>query len=135
MNKTDRCPCHSGESYSACCGPLHNGRSAPTPLALMRARYAAYALGNIRFVLQTQLSPENQPPAEWGQQRKELKTFSRQTTFAGLQILDAPESGPDDVEGTITFRAVLLQGERDASFVERSLFRKINGRWRYVGPV
>ena len=32
------CPCGSGISYRDCCGPLHQGKPAPTPEALMRSR-------------------------------------------------------------------------------------------------
>src|SRR5437867_3549203 len=44
-----KCPCHSGKKYSECCEPYHQGLPAPTPLALMRSRYAAYALQNAEY--------------------------------------------------------------------------------------
>ena len=41
------CPCGSGRSYAACCRPAHDGSvPPPTPEALMRARYSAFALGD-----------------------------------------------------------------------------------------
>ena len=42
------CPCGKGESLEVCCGPILSGkRQAETAEELMRARYTAYATGNI----------------------------------------------------------------------------------------
>ncbi|HET8710691.1 MAG TPA: YchJ family metal-binding protein [Spongiibacteraceae bacterium] len=40
-----RCPCGSKKPYSQCCEPLHHGAPASDAEALMRSRYAAFALG------------------------------------------------------------------------------------------
>ena len=40
------CPCGLPAPLAACCGRYHDGAlAAPTPEALMRSRYAAFALG------------------------------------------------------------------------------------------
>src|SRR5260221_12786697 len=45
------CPCGKGESLETCCGPIMAGKVLPeTAEALMRARYAAYATGNVDFI-------------------------------------------------------------------------------------
>ena len=54
------CPCGSGDDYAACCGRLHAGAPAPTAEALMRARYSAFAVGNLGYLLGTYHSVE--PP-------------------------------------------------------------------------
>ena len=51
------CPCRlraeDQKPYSACCAPyLEAGKPAPTAEALMRARYSAFALGKIDFLLE-----------------------------------------------------------------------------------
>ncbi len=56
------CPCRLREPapllYSACCAPhLEAGKPAPTAQALMRARYSAFATGNIDFLFES-LAPE-----------------------------------------------------------------------------
>ena len=39
------CPCGAGLVYATCCGPLHRGeREAASPTALMRSRFAAFAM-------------------------------------------------------------------------------------------
>ncbi len=124
------CPCTSGRAYADCCRPLHEGRPAPTPLALMRARFAAHALGRTGFVVRT-THPDNRPSdlAAW---RRELRAYCRETTFAGLQIL--AEEAVDERNAAVTFRALLVRRGRDASFVERSLFAWEKGHWFYRRP-
>jgi SEC-C motif domain protein len=54
-----QCPCESGHAYAQCCGLWHSGFSdspkkhAPTPEALMRSRYSAYALQLGEYLLYT----------------------------------------------------------------------------------
>ena len=47
------CPCNSGKDYRVCCGLYHEGEVAPTPTALMRSRYSAFALENADYLLAT----------------------------------------------------------------------------------
>ena len=125
-----RCRCHSGKQEKRCCGPLHAGKAAPRPVALMRSRYAAYAKGLVRYVMDTTHpdSPHRTlDPTAWA---TDLQAFSRRTTFERLQILDAPE--PDGDEAFVTFRATLTQDGRDVGFTERSRFLRVDGRWLYV---
>ena len=49
------CPCQSGLRYKRCCRPLHQGAPAPSPEALMRSRYSAYALGLVDYIIDTTL--------------------------------------------------------------------------------
>jgi SEC-C motif domain protein len=70
------CPCESGQPYSACCALWHDGlhsqpaQHAPTPEALMRSRYSAYALQLGDYLLATwhgSTSPGELdfPPTKW----------------------------------------------------------------------
>lgn len=95
----------------------------------MRSRFAAYSLEKVGYIIQTEHpnSPNRQDDAKY---RRDIKHFCGNTQFIGLQILDEVALGPN--QATVTFRAVLTQLGRDASFVERSLFEKVNGRWLYV---
>jgi SEC-C motif-containing protein len=122
------CPCCSGKKYKRCCGPLHGGAPAPTPEALMRSRYAAYALGLVDYVLVTTApdGPQANPD------RRDVEDFAARTTFAGLEVLGAGSEGDG---GWVQFRAILTQGGRDASFVEKSAFVRREGRWLYHSAI
>ena len=52
------CPCGSGQSLADCCKPYIKGKKkAPTPEAVMRARYTAYATEETKYIL-TSNAPE-----------------------------------------------------------------------------
>lgn len=136
-----RCPCGTGEVYGACCGRLHERfavhgtLSAPTAEALMRSRYAAFALA----------SDGQFPEAE----RYLLATWAPETRPAAL-ALDAPGEGPDedldwlrlDVEdvsgggpfdssGTVRFTAHFRTPAGRRRQQELSRFVRREGTWFY----
>ncbi|MCP5509002.1 MAG: SEC-C domain-containing protein [Chlamydiales bacterium] len=116
------CPCHSGKPYADCCQSFHLGFPPPTALALMRSRYSAYALGLVDYIIHTTHSAKKPD-------RKEIEAFCNVTRFADLEILDVDEK---EDEASIKFKATLLQGKHDVSFVEKSAFIKENNHWFYV---
>jgi len=53
LSSTDRCPCHSGEVFGACCGRFLGGAAdAPTAEQLMRSRYSAFVVGDGTLALE-----------------------------------------------------------------------------------
>ncbi len=123
-----KCPCRSGRRYVKCCERFHAGAPAPTPEKLMRSRYAAYAMGLVDYIVAT-TDPEGD---HWQDDRATwtagVEAFSRGTKFRALEVLG---SGADGDSGWVEFHAGLEQGGRDASFRERSTFRRLDGRWLY----
>lgn len=119
------CPCGSGLKYKKCCLRYHKGATAPDPLHLMRSRYAAYAVGNSRYIIQT-THPEN-PDYRTDRKRwqKDIEDFCTYTDFLGLSIISWSE-GKD--EAFVTFKASLSSGEMK----EKSRFLRKNGMWLYV---
>jgi SEC-C motif-containing protein len=87
----------------------------------MRSRYSGYALKKVGYIIET-AHPTLQTS------REEIIKFSNETSFDGLDILDA--SGDD-----VTFRAHLSRDGKDVSFQETSHFVKVNGRWMYHSGV
>lgn len=130
MIKQNICPCSSGLCYEDCCVPLHQGKQLPsTALLLMRSRYSAYAKGLASYIIQTTHSQNllfRQDISAW---EKEIREFSQQTKFHKLEILEFFEEGE---HATVTFIAHLSQKGRDISFIEKSGFIKVNGRWLYL---
>lgn len=124
-----RCRCHSRRKARRCCEPFHRGTPAPTPAALMRSRFSAYALGLVDYVIATTDPDGPQWMADEAAWRSQIAAFGRGTRFRGLVIEDAPPPTAD--EGFVTFRAVLERDGVDVSFTERSRFTHRNGRWHY----
>ena len=90
----------------------------------MRSRFSAYALGKTRYIMETTHAPRADTEA-W---RAEIKQFCAATRFEGLSI---EKVEPGEPEAWVTFRAVLSQDGRDASFTERSRF-VLSDDWRYA---
>lgn len=113
------CPCESGQAYSHCCQPYHQGQAAPNALALMRSRYSAYAMGLERYLLDTwhpdtrpdQLNLEEDAPIQWlGLQIKQTATVS-------------------ECQAKVEFVARYKVAGRAQHLHELSEFRQIGKRW------
>lgn len=128
LRNLNNCPCGSQKAYAQCCGRFHSGELPKTALELMRSRYSAYALELIDYIIKT-THPKNTPQdrVRW---KKELLHFAQNTSFEELTILEFTEEGD---RAYVTFFAKLSQNGRDASFMERSQFEKLAGRWLYLG--
>jgi len=110
------CPCCSGKSYAECCRPYHEGKTLPpTPLALMRSRYSAYALGNSRYIIET--GKKAHP--------REIKRFIRETKFVRLEIEGSEENW-------VQFTAHLEQRGKAVLLKEKSYFEQVDGKWIYL---
>ena len=126
------CPCHSKRKHKSCCGPILQGRPAPTPESLMRSRYTAYASGNVGFILRSTHpdGPQWNPNVE--QWSSEVQTFSTAHQFTGLTILSHSEK---DSSGQVHFSAKLIRNGQPHTIEEDSMFFKINQKWLYWGPI
>ncbi len=126
------CPCKSGKAYKACCKGFHEGKLPKTALELMRSRFSAYALRLPDYIIETTHSDNPGRIADQKLWRKEVLKFSEQTRFDGLKI---ESFEPGEESSFVCFTAQLRQGSRDASFTEKSLFEKVNGKWLYKSGV
>jgi len=109
------CPCGSGKKYKKCCQIYHKGAYPKDALTLMKSRYSAFAVGDIKYIIKT---------STFQKDYEELKAFSDSCEFKKLEIL---KSGEDFV----TFRATIYCDGKDASFTEKSHFIQKEGRWYY----
>jgi SEC-C motif domain protein len=122
------CPCGSGMTYVACCGPLHSGTvTAPTAVELMRSRYSAFAVCDADYLLETwhtatrPASVDLDPAVEWRR----------------LQIRGQTGGTEDDEAGTVEFIAHYWDAGRSqyGRHHENSRFARQGPRWLYVEPV
>lgn len=124
------CPCGSERKLKKCCAVFHRGRPAP-PHLLMPARFTAYAIGNVEFLIRTTHPDGPQWQSDRAAWVAELKAYCASTTFAGLTVLDHSIDPDDDTRAHVTFAAALQQDGRPVGFTERSLFLRDGTRWRY----
>ena len=130
--RNEPCPCGSGRKWKACCLPIVRGAAPPTAEALMRSRWSAYATGAVDHLMRSTHpeGPHHDPDAaRW---REELADHCALSVFERLTVHEAGEQGDD---AFVDFTAGMSSGGRDASFRERSRFRRHAGRWAYLDGV
>ena len=113
------CPCGSGRTAAACCGPVLDGMPATSAEALMRSRYTAYVLGRADHLLATWHTSTR--PAE--------VPIEPGTRWLGLEIRRAKEDGDTAV---VEFVARSKFAGRAMRLHETSRFVREGGRWFYV---
>lgn len=128
------CPCRKTAAdplpYADCCQPYVEGRAAaPTAEALMRARYSAFAVGNIDYLAET-IAPESRHDLDL----PALARWSRESDWRGLDISATEAGQPGDEFGIVEFIAHFEREGTAESHHERSTFRfdRAKACWYFV---
>jgi SEC-C motif domain protein len=120
------CPCGSGDNFADCCQPIINGtRESQKAEELMRARYSAFVMGAIDFIVASTHS----------RTRKEIdldfvREWSETSTWHGLEILEIKDVNEN--KAFVSFEARFTQKGEDQTHREKSLFEREDGQWRFV---
>lgn len=123
------CPCGSGEPYFQCCDRFHQGLEPDNALQLMKARYSAYVLNIPEYILKTTHPASPHYTENLSQWKRTVTLFSENTHFQKLEVIDFHENGH---LATVTFTVFISQGDKDATFTEKSFFEKRKGKWLYL---
>ena len=122
-----RCPCGSGDSFGACCGPiLRRQRRAGTAEALMRSRYTAFTVRDLEHLLRS-WHPATRPA------RDDLAaSLAGEIRWLRLDVHATHGGGPFDDAGTVEFTAISTgpQGRHEQHEVSR--FVREEGNWFYA---
>lgn len=121
------CPCGSKKEYEVCCRPfIVEGKNAPTAEATMRARYSAFALGEIGYVEKTH-HPETRDQFDV----EETRRWSLESKWHGLDIVKVENGSESDTKGMVEFVAHYEFNNVKHDHHERSDFRKDKGIWYF----
>ncbi len=120
------CPCGSGNPFADCCEPIIKGtRESQTAEELMRARYSAFVVGAIDFIVSsTHSRTRNEIDLAF------VREWSETSTWRGLEIIEIKPV--NDNRTFISFEAHFTQKEEDRTHREKSLFEQEKGQWRFV---
>ena len=123
-----QCPCGSDQTLDGCCGPIIKGTPAPTAETLMRARYTAFVLGEIEYLVDT-LSLDIRGDFD----RIEAENTAGDAKWQGLDVRAVTDGGEDDEIGSVEFVARFSLGGQQRVHHEIAEFRREEGRWMCVG--
>ena len=116
-----KCPCCSNLAYENCCEPFHKNQDIPaTPEALMRSRYAAYALHLIDYLIET-----THPDIRHLHLKKDIEKWSKQNYWLKLEIISA-------INTKVEFKAYYQFNAKNFIHHESSTFKMENKRWYYL---
>jgi len=128
MNDTNLCPCGSGTEVTTCCLPYIQGDKQPsTALDLLKARYTAFARGEVDYVLSTHHSRTRNEV-----KREEIEDWSKNSEWLGLKVVEVQAGQASDEKGTIIFGAHYRAENKNQEHWEKSFFEKENGNWRFL---
>lgn len=92
-----------------------------TATELMRSRYTAFAVGDVGHLVRS-----------WHPRTRRERLELDDTTWLGLEVVDAVDGGPHDPTGIVEFKARWSQGAVIGCLHERSRFERRAGRWLYL---
>lgn len=132
MSNPRECPCCSGTPYTTCCAPFHRGeREAPTPEALMRSRYAAYANKLAPYIYRTTHPNHEDRKRLEKDVMREIREAMSTLRFMHLNVLDREEPNKTEPARVLFFARVFEKGQ-NRSFIELSDFLHDGTGWRYL---
>lgn len=122
------CLCGSNQPYTTCCEVFINGQTiAPTPEALMRSRYTAYAQSNVDYIAATM-----KEEAAKDFNAEATKIWAQHTKWLGLEVLQATPVTTETKVGFVEFIAHYIFNNKKENIHEVSEFHQENDRWYYV---
>ncbi|MFZ9595616.1 MAG: YchJ family protein [Bdellovibrionia bacterium] len=128
MSDTNLCPCGSKLKLEQCCLPIIRGKkSAETAEELLRARYTAFTLHEIDFILSSHHSRTRDEV-----KREEIEQWAQNSTWLGLQIVQTEAGKKEDSTGTLIFSAHYEEQGKKQEHWEKSIFEKEDGQWKFL---
>lgn len=127
MKEENLCPCGSGKTYATCCEPYHKHHNAPTAVALMRSRYAAFVFGLVDYLFET-----THPSHRAKNLKEEIAFTCKALAWTELEVLETWQGGEKDKVGKVFFRASFVQNGAKGLHEEHSRFKRFGKAWMYV---
>ncbi|HMR06362.1 MAG TPA: YchJ family metal-binding protein [Polyangiaceae bacterium] len=122
------CVCGIGDSTETHCLPIIKGKKlAKTAEELMRARYAAYALEEVDFIMESHTEE-----AGADVDRESTAQWSKQSEWLSLEVLATEGGGEGDSEGTVEFLAKYKVKNVVVEHRERATFEKHGDKWLFA---
>ena len=122
------CPCGSNKSYNSCCQQFHLGKTCPTTVDLLRARFCAFIRRETNFLVNT-----HHPFYVTPQLISDLEDIC--FVPSNLKIVEVKEGQIGDSQGSITYSFNFTSGSKKESYTTTSLYSKMGDQWFYEKDV
>jgi len=128
------CPCGSTKNLKDCCSIIHDApHNAVHAQQIMRARFSAFALGHIDFIINSYHSSAN------AHLERDQITDSTKLSWVKLEIIDAPIIESGSKYSYVEFKAWFIEEGKLECMQERSRFvkemRAEHLQWCYLDGV
>lgn len=123
-----KCPCGSNIKYKKCCQVYHKGKIASTALELMKSRYSAYVVKDVKYIIKTTHINNQDYTLDFNTWSNDILEFCNNSEFKGLEILDFIQNKE---ESYVKFHVKVFIQNKNESFTEKSKFVKEDNKWLY----
>lgn len=121
------CPCGSDHKFKKCCGAIIADKMiATTPEQLMRSRYVAYVMADMRYIGKSQCGP-----AALKFNPKSSGAWARSVHWLGLTVQRSWSNPFNPDIGYVEFTARYSDEEGEQKLHEVSEFHFMSGEWFY----
>lgn len=125
------CYCNSHKTFEHCCQPIISGiLKAETAEQLMRSRYSAYVIADIKYLMKSHHS-STRPNKE----KKNILKWTKSVRWLGLEILSKNAGTVNDKDGYVEFKALFEENGMINCIHENSYFVKENDVWYYQSGI
>lgn len=122
------CPCGAKATIDKHCLPIIQGKAKPeTAERLMRARFTAYSMGDVDFLIQTTAAAFREKL-----DADELQDYCDSIRCISLKVLATEAGGAKDETGVVKFHASLMVNGKRTLHSEVSRFHREDGDWVYA---
>ncbi len=115
------CYCKSKKPFNECCEPIISVLEiAPTALSLMKSRYTAYCLGDVKYLQATTHDHTWQD-----EELKFIQDWADNSIWQHLEIVAHSEE-------IVEFKAYYIFDKKQHLHHEKANFKKIHDMWKYI---
>lgn len=131
ISEFKKCFCGREKTYKICCGEIHLGLKNPSCAEdLMRSRYSAFVLG-----LGDYLNNSHHINTRNESEKEAIENWAKSVKWIELKVINSTLGTEKDEVGTVEFKAYFKQGLFKKVIHENSTFKKVDGRWYYLGSI
>ena len=126
------CYCGEAKPFYDCCEPLINGKkTAQTAEQLMRSRYSAYVVVDVKYLIATTYLTQQKNFDE-----ADIRAWAVANQWQKLEIIAIKKGKFNEEDGEVEFKASYIDNTGTPQIHhEKSTFVKENGQWYYLSGI